>query len=118
MPHIDIKLSEIPFNTPLRVEHENKAMVVVRTEAGISAFDDVCPHAFWPLSAGDVFDGVLECPGHGWEFDLTNGRCVNAPAYCLTPVSTSIHGEMVRLEWVEELESEDAAERDEVITLS
>lgn len=116
MPNIDIKLKEIPLEMPYRVEHAGMAIVVIRTAEGVSAFEDVCPHAFWPLSEGEIFDGVLECPGHGWEFDLTSGRCLNAPAYCLTLVSTTVSGDTVRLQW-EEREAPLISE-DEVIAVS
>ena len=74
-------------------------LVAIRSAAGIFAYEDVCPHAFWPLSDGVAQNGVLECPGHGWEFSVENGRCLNAPAYCLTPVSVNVQGEMVLLQW-------------------
>ena len=109
MPHVDLPLTEIELNLPLRVEHAGMALVVVRTEAGVAAFEDSCPHACWPLSEGEVFDGVLECPGHGWEFHLPSGRCLNAPAYCLTPVSVTVAAGTVRMQW----EEPDAAAADD-----
>jgi 3-phenylpropionate/trans-cinnamate dioxygenase ferredoxin subunit len=74
-------------------------IVLLRTNERIYAFEDVCPHAFWPLSSGTFHDGVLECPGHAWEFSVQTGRCQESPTYCLTPISTSIAGEVVQLEW-------------------
>jgi hypothetical protein len=44
-------------------------------------------------------NGVLECPGHGWEFDVVTGRCLNAPANCLTPVAVTVTGNTVQLQW-------------------
>ena len=99
MPHIDFPISDLPLDTAVRVEHEHMAIVVTRTASGISAFVDVCPHAAWPLSGGLVENGVLSCDGHGWEFDLKDGRCQNAPAYCLTPVKFTTMGDFLRLEW-------------------
>jgi nitrite reductase/ring-hydroxylating ferredoxin subunit len=99
MPHVEIALSEIPINTPFRVEHEGLKIVVVRTESQVAAFEDACPHAFWPLSDGIVRDGVLECPGHGWEFRVSTGRCVNAPSYCLVAISVETDGPIVRMKW-------------------
>src|SRR5258707_707079 len=98
MPHIDLLLAEIPTDAPFRAEHATMAIVVIRTAEGIAAYEDRCPHAFWPLSDGEVSAGRLECRGHGWEFSVENGRCLNAPAYCLTPVSVAINGNVVRLE--------------------
>jgi phenylpropionate dioxygenase-like ring-hydroxylating dioxygenase large terminal subunit len=43
------------------------------------AFVDRCPHRGAALSMGQVVDGVLECPYHGWRFE-PEGRCVHIPA--------------------------------------
>jgi nitrite reductase/ring-hydroxylating ferredoxin subunit len=99
MPYIDMKLDEIPLEAPLRLEHAGTAIVVIRTEAGISAFPDSCPHAHWPISEGEVIDGVLQCPGHGWQFDVATGRCLNAPVYCLKPLAVVTCADNVHVEW-------------------
>ena len=84
---------------PFSLEVAGAKIVVVRTGKTVYAFHDVCPHAFWPLSAGSFRDGVIECPGHAWEFDVQTGVCIDSPSYCLTSVSTTVDGEFVRLEW-------------------
>lgn len=102
MPHIDLPKKDIPLNVPIRVEHAGTALVVVRTEAGVFAYKDVCPHAFWPLSSGAMSGGALECPGHGWEFDVQTGRCLNAPTYCLSAATVVQGSDTVRLTWQSE----------------
>ena len=101
MPHIELLVSDFPPEVPVRVEHGAKAFVVVRSGDQFSAFEDRCPHASWPLSRGTVRDGVLECPGHGWEFNATTGRCLHAAAYCLKSVSVSVRDNSLRLQWEE-----------------
>jgi nitrite reductase (NADH) small subunit len=104
MPHIDVSLADLAPDGLTRIEHAGKKIVVVRTGGQIYAFPDACPHAFWPLSKGVVRDGVLECPGHGWEFDVRTGRCLNAPDHCLTPVLITVKGEAIRVRWENERE--------------
>ncbi len=99
MPRVDIQLAEVALNIPMRVEHAGMKLVILRTETRTVAYEDACPHASWPLSEGTLHDGVLECPGHGWEFSAETGRCLNAPAYCLTPVSLEVRGDTLRLDW-------------------
>lgn len=43
------------------------------------AHPDRCLHRNAPLSAGDLFDGKLGCPYHGWVYD-PDGRLVQVPA--------------------------------------
>ena len=107
MPHADLPLHDLPADTPVRLEQDGAKVVVIRSGDQIYAYQDVCPHAFWPLSEGIVTQGVLECPGHGWEFSVETGMCLNAPAYCLTPVALTVEGENIRLHW--ELDSQQAA---------
>jgi nitrite reductase/ring-hydroxylating ferredoxin subunit len=102
MPSAKIFLEDLPFNAPVPFEKDGMKIVLVRTAAEtVYAFEDVCPHAFWPLSAGVVRDGILECPGHGWEFQIQTGKCNDSPTYCLNPVSATIVGRVVHLEWQE-----------------
>ena len=42
------------------------------------ALTDRCPHRFAPLSMGQTFDGVVQCPYHGLRFD-GSGACVHNP---------------------------------------
>jgi len=99
MHNIKLSTSDIPLETPLRVEHDGVAIVVYRSREGIHAYEDACPHAAWPLSSGLVCHGVLECPGHGWEFNIQTGECINAPVYRLTPVTVRVDGNFVDLEY-------------------
>ncbi|MFO0646695.1 MAG: Rieske 2Fe-2S domain-containing protein [Polyangiales bacterium] len=48
-------------------------LVVWRSEAGVAALDDACPHRGFPLSEGRVVGGCVECPYHGWRWD-SEGR--------------------------------------------
>ena len=38
--------------------------------------DNICPHAGYPMHQGQVIDGQLRCPMHGYLFDLENGECM------------------------------------------
>jgi phenylpropionate dioxygenase-like ring-hydroxylating dioxygenase large terminal subunit len=55
-------------------------LIICRDSQGRStALQDLCPHRAMPLSFGH-FDGArLECPYHGWQFDM-DGRCRHIPA--------------------------------------
>jgi len=49
-------------------------VLVCRTESGIFAVENRCPHAEFPLLGGAVKDGVIRCPTHGAKFDLRSGE--------------------------------------------
>lgn len=46
-----------------------------------------CPHAMADLSQGQIKDGCIVCPGHGWAFRLDNGLCTtNSAAIAVRPL--------------------------------
>ena len=54
---------------------------LVRTGTTVYALVDRCTHAEFPMSEGDVVDEfVIECPLHGAQFDLRDGRALEPPA--------------------------------------
>jgi phenylpropionate dioxygenase-like ring-hydroxylating dioxygenase large terminal subunit len=55
-------------------------LVFWRDEKGrVSCLRDKCPHRGVALSLGQVLDGHLECPFHGFQYDAS-GRCALIPA--------------------------------------
>lgn len=46
-----------------------------RFDDEIIATAGVCPHEDVSLADGDVADGCLTCPGHGYVFELRTGAC-------------------------------------------
>jgi nitrite reductase/ring-hydroxylating ferredoxin subunit len=97
MRHIDLDLNHIPEGRPIRVEEGRLGIVLIRQGDRITAFEDACPHAQWRLSDGELIDGRLECPGHGWEFSPHSGQCITVPAYCLKAVPIVRNGSSIRL---------------------
>jgi apoptosis-inducing factor 3 len=67
--------SDVPAEGGLRVLVEGRPVALFRTPSGIVAFDDVCPHAGAPLSAGAVRDGYVVCAWHGFRFATATGAC-------------------------------------------
>lgn len=53
-----------------------------RQNGALFAMRDICPHRAAPLSAGQIKDGTVECPYHGWRFGTDDGACREIPALC------------------------------------
>ena len=55
-------------------------LVLSRDDSGaIHALEDRCAHRRAPLSAGKLVDGTVQCPYHGWRYDMA-GTCVAMPS--------------------------------------
>jgi phenylpropionate dioxygenase-like ring-hydroxylating dioxygenase large terminal subunit len=65
---------------PLGVKMWGERLVLFRAADGAPvALRDRCLHRNALLSEGDVFEGCLGCPYHGWTYDR-EGRLVNVPS--------------------------------------
>jgi nitrite reductase/ring-hydroxylating ferredoxin subunit len=62
-------------------------ILLVRKSANeIYALSDKCPHMACPMHRGRLQGYILECPCHGWRFDIRTGELLEAkeikiPAY-------------------------------------
>jgi len=65
---------------PLTVSLCGEQVCLFRPDAGkVAAVEDRCAHRNMPLSQGKIFVGCIECPYHGWRYDLA-GECVHVPS--------------------------------------
>jgi nitrite reductase/ring-hydroxylating ferredoxin subunit len=64
----------------------------------VVAVPGVCPHEDVELATGRLERGELTCPGHGYVFDLRDGKCAHDPTLALRRYPVTIdHGEV----WVD-----------------
>ena len=84
-------VSDVPEGEARRFEVDGVEVAVVNLGPdGFRAIGDVCSHAHYHLSEGEVDtdDLTIECPKHGSTFDLENGRPRSLPATTPVPVYT------------------------------
>ena len=98
MRHVVCTLDELPPGAMRSVTVDRVALVVLRTPDGeVRALRDACSHYGARLSRGtlrrmlvhDEEHGyrllpdryVVQCPWHGYEFDVADGRCPADPAH-------------------------------------
>ena len=59
---------------------DGQRIVLARTAKGYAAFDDACTHGGGSLAGGAMICGVVQCPGHGSQFDTRTGTVRAGPA--------------------------------------
>src|SRR5438067_4924306 len=62
------------------VRVRDRKVVVGRCAEGVFAFSDSCTHRGGALSDGALVGCTVQCPWHGSQFDIRNGRVVAGPA--------------------------------------
>jgi nitrite reductase/ring-hydroxylating ferredoxin subunit len=59
---------------------EDRKILLYRQGGTVYALENACVHAGGPLGEGTVENGVVTCPWHGSQFELTDGRVIRGPA--------------------------------------
>ena len=78
-----VKVAEVGELSPggmKMVELGDDQVLVCNVGGTIYACDNVCTHAFGPLSEGDLDGEQVECPLHGSVFNVTTGEVIDPPA--------------------------------------
>ncbi len=93
------QLEKLPRDRGVRVKVGEHTIAMFRVEDHVYAIGDRCSHAEASLSEGEIWDGAVECPRHGSEFDLKTGEPNSLPATVPVPVyEVSIEDGTVYLE--------------------
>ena len=72
--------SHVGATRPYAATIMEEPLVLFRDSTGaVTALIDRCLHRNAPLSKGDVFDGRIGCPYHGWTYGA-DGQLVNVPS--------------------------------------
>lgn len=74
-----IAMSDEVTGAPRRFTLLGEDLVAFRTPEEVAVFKDLCIHRGGALSLGQVVNGRIECPYHGWQYDRS-GACVRIPA--------------------------------------
>lgn len=51
-------------------------LLLLQQAGELHLLENTCPHAAYPLQDGQLVDGALRCPMHGYLFDLHSGACI------------------------------------------
>ena len=73
-------LDQLPRDRGVRVKVGDHRIAMFRIGDDVYALGDRCSHAEASLAEGEIWDGTVECPRHGSEFDLKTGVPGSLPA--------------------------------------
>ena len=72
--HAACTVDEIPENCAKSVFITDQNIAVYRYNNQISAVHNVCKHQMGPLAEGQIVDGCITCPWHGYQYHPENGQ--------------------------------------------
>lgn len=90
-------LTEIPERGVLERMLKGRSLLLSRQGDAVSCFDNRCAHLGMPLDMGEVREGVIRCPYHGFEYLLESGECLTASEVQLCTHAVRVIGERVQV---------------------
>ena len=82
------EIAELGGRLPLETGFAGMRFKIIELNGKLLAFSARCPHLMGPLGEGRIEAGVVECPWHGYRFDIGSGACVSGAACQLAPAPT------------------------------
>ncbi len=76
-----IPAADVPPGTARTVEVRGIRIALFNVDGTFYAVDNTCPHAGGPLGEGKLNGGIVECPWHGWRFDVRTGQREHNPNF-------------------------------------
>lgn len=81
-------VADVKQRLPLIVETAGRRFRVVELDGRLVAHSTLCPHQLGPLDQGEVMQGIIQCPWHGYRFDVRTGENVSGQRCRLAPPAT------------------------------
>jgi nitrite reductase/ring-hydroxylating ferredoxin subunit len=74
------QIADLHARLPLETDFAGMRFKIIELEGKLVAFSTRCAHLMGPLSEGRIEGGVVECPWHGYQFDIASGVCLSGAA--------------------------------------
>jgi nitrite reductase/ring-hydroxylating ferredoxin subunit len=91
-------LAELPPGAAKAVEVQGTPVALYNRGGTVYATTNTCPHRGGPLGEGDLEEAVITCPWHGFQYDVTTGRCLSNPALTLPCYKVRVDGQEILVE--------------------
>ncbi|MBI4459221.1 MAG: Rieske 2Fe-2S domain-containing protein [Acidobacteria bacterium] len=72
-------VAEVPPGAVKEVSVNGKTLALCNVAGTFYALDNVCVHRGGPLGQGYLEGETLECPWHGWRYDVKTGAVGKSP---------------------------------------
>lgn len=91
-------VSQIKENSGSMVEIHGIAIAIFKREGEFFAVNNVCSHQHFSVLHRGVLDGcTVECPMHGWTYDLRTGNALKGEGR-ITRYNVEVRGEYIFVE--------------------
>ncbi|MSQ77995.1 MAG: Rieske (2Fe-2S) protein [Nitrospiraceae bacterium] len=92
------KLADLPPGQCLSVEAEDIGIALCNVGGTIYALDNCCPHAGGPLGEGFIDGDCVECPWHGWRYNVKTGERLENPQIKVDCYAVHVEGDAIQVD--------------------
>jgi nitrite reductase (NADH) small subunit/3-phenylpropionate/trans-cinnamate dioxygenase ferredoxin subunit len=68
------QLTDLKPGNALVVQVDGIGVALFNVDGIVYALDNTCPHAGGPLGEGCLDGDIVECPWHGWRYEVKTGE--------------------------------------------
>jgi nitrite reductase/ring-hydroxylating ferredoxin subunit len=72
-------LSDLPAGSAKTVEVGGTSIALYNVDGQVHATANTCPHRGGSLGEGSLAGGIIACPWHAFEYEVSSGRCLTNP---------------------------------------
>jgi Fe-S cluster biogenesis protein NfuA/nitrite reductase/ring-hydroxylating ferredoxin subunit len=89
--------SEIPEGAVRSITIGGEKVLLSRNGSAVTCFQNACAHLGFPIHDGEIDSGIITCPHHGFQYDLSSGECLTAPEVQLQSHAVRVIGPRVEV---------------------
>jgi 3-phenylpropionate/trans-cinnamate dioxygenase ferredoxin component len=67
-------VEEVPLGTTRYCTVDGKPVLLANDGGDIFAMDGLCPHRLYPLEGAGLWQGIVDCPWHHFQYDVRTGE--------------------------------------------
>lgn len=90
-------LSQIPEGGVRATKIGGADVLLARQGTIVTCFQNACAHLGFAIDGGDVDNGIITCPYHDFQYDLTSGECLTAPEVRLQAHAVRVIGQRIEV---------------------
>jgi len=90
-------LTDIPEGSVRATTLGGEKVLLSRNGTTVTCFQNACAHLGFPIHDGEVENGIITCPHHGFQYDLSSGECLTAPEVALQSHAVRVIGPRVEV---------------------
>ena len=91
------KISDYQEGNKWQIQVEGRPFALFKYENNYYALKNGCLHQGFPLADGNVKSYMVECPLHGWVYDIRDGKCLSLGDRHTITYELRINNEMLEI---------------------